>query len=45
MYMNKENTLRGIIVSSLLDNEDKVELLKYLEEIIEKASMYDELCK
>ena len=42
--MNKENTLRGIIVSCFLSNEEKVELLKYLEELIEKASMYDGLC-
>ena len=42
--MNKEDTLRGIIVASLLDNEAKLELLKYLEELIEKASMYDGLC-
>lgn len=42
--MNKEDTLRGIIVASFLDNEDKVELLKYLEELIEKANMYDGLC-
>ena len=42
--MNKENMLRGVIVSSLLDNEDKVELLKYLEDLLEKASMYDGLC-
>lgn len=42
--MNKENTLRGIIVASSLSNEEKVELLKYLEEIIEKSNMYDGLC-
>lgn len=42
--MNKEDTLRGIIVSSFLSNEEKVELLKYLEDLIEKASMYDGLC-
>jgi hypothetical protein len=39
--MNKENTLREVIAASLLDNQDKVESVKYLEELIEKASMYD----
>ena len=43
--MNKEDVLRGIIVNSFISNEEKVELLKYLEEIIEKASMYNGLCK
>lgn len=43
--MDKDNVLRGIIVTSLLTNEEKVEILKYLEELIEKASMYDGLCK
>ena len=43
--MNNEDTLRGVIVASFLDNEEKVKLLKYLEEIIEKANMYDGLCE
>ena len=42
--MNKEDTLRGGIVASFLSNEEKAELLKYLEDLIEKASMYDGLC-
>lgn len=42
---DKELILRGIIVTSLLSNEDKTELIKYLEELIEKASKYDGLCK
>ena len=43
--MDKENKIRGIIVGSFIENEEKVELLKYLEEIIEKANRYDSLCK
>lgn len=43
--MDKNNVLRGIIITSLLSNEEKGDLLNYLEELIDKASMYDGLCK
>lgn len=42
---DKELILRGIIVTSKLSNEDKTELINWLEELIEKASMYNGLCE
>lgn len=44
MKENINNELRFVIVNSSLSNEDKTELLEYLEELIDKASMYDGLC-
>lgn len=44
MNENINNQLRFVIVNSSLSNEDKTELLEYLEELIEKTSMYDGLC-
>lgn len=44
MNENINNQLRFVIVNSSLSNEDKTELLEYLEELIDKASMYDGSC-
>lgn len=44
MNENINNQLRFVIVNSSLSNEDKTELLEYLEELIDKASMHDGLC-
>ena len=41
---DKECILRGIVVTCMLPNNEKNEILAYLEELIEKASMYDGLC-
>ena len=40
-----EDLLRGVIVGSFLSTEEKNKLLEYLESLIEKANMYDGLCK
>lgn len=42
--MNKVDVLNSLIVNSKITDDLKVELLKCLEELIEKASMYDGLC-
>lgn len=42
--MDKENVLRGVIICSELSSNSKKELLEYLEDLIEKANMYDGLC-
>lgn len=42
--MDKENVLRGVIICSELSSDSKKELLEYLEDLIEKANMYDGLC-
>ena len=42
--MYKTEVLKSLIVNSEITDDLKVELLKYLGEIIEKASMYDDLC-
>lgn len=42
--MDKENVLRGVIICSELSSDSKKELLEYLEDLLEKASMYDDLC-
>lgn len=39
-----ENKLRGVIIGSFLSSKDKQELLEYLDEILEKAAMYEGLC-
>lgn len=36
--------LMGVIIASFLSSKDKNELIEYVEMIIEKASMYDDLC-
>lgn len=41
--MKNDNDLKLLILNSSLDGDRKAELLKYLEELIDKAWMYDSL--
>lgn len=42
--MDKSAMIRGAILAMLVDNKIKTELFEYLDEIEEKADMYDGLC-
>ena len=42
--MNKTEVLKSLIVNSEITDDLKIELLKHLQELVEKASMYDDLC-
>nr|DAP18707.1 MAG TPA: hypothetical protein [Caudoviricetes sp.] len=42
--MDKSAMIRGAILAMQIENKIKTELFKYLDEIEEKANMYDGLC-
>ena len=42
--MDKSAMIRGAILAMQVENEVKTKLFEYLDEIEEKASMYDGLC-
>lgn len=42
--MDKSAMIRGAILAMQVENKVKTELFEYLDEIEEKASMYDGLC-
>lgn len=42
--MDKSAMIRGGILAMQIENKVKTELLDYLDEIEEKANMYDGLC-
>lgn len=42
--MDKSAMIRGAILAMQVENKIKTELFEYLDEIEEKANMYDGLC-
>ncbi len=42
--MDKDAMIRGAILAMNVENKIKTELFKYLDEITEKANMYEGLC-
>ena len=42
--MDKSAMIRGAILAMRVENKVKTELFEYLDEIEERANMYDELC-